>query len=161
MSPPRLCALAKFGTEFLPIALLGDLNGDGFFDVIMADPGVILHSVGVVSVYAGMTAVSHRNRTSFGGWRRYRLWSMSLTSMDNINDLVIGARMDDLFKSDGGSVHSRRGCPLFCGEPHQILSPLVGGDRMGTRVGVCDLTTTPIQIVVAATRTPASRRFDI
>ena len=58
--------------SFYPDCFASDLNGDGFFDVIMVDPkgSNTYAQSGVVRCTQALTAVSRQNPCNFGGWRR-------------------------------------------------------------------------------------------
>ena len=141
--------LTPFGTDEYLSHLLspGDINGDGFPDVIMSDPRAsgAYAQAGVVAIYAGEEGgLNPAPVQVFEGSQREDQFGYHVAvgdwNGDSIQDLAIGARMDDLFRPDGGAVYIHLSQPegLFSSLPYMVLQPLRNGDRMGTRIGSCD-----------------------
>ena len=126
----------------------GDLNGNGFDDVIVASQELNAQhwEGGAVFVYAGGSGgIDPVPVQQFMGTQRDQALGSSVfvhdVDVDGQPDLLIGAARDDFTSTDIGSVRIHRGVAggFFEDEPTWVLHGTNGSDRAGVSVGACDL----------------------
>lgn len=125
----------------------GDLDGDGFDDVIVASPEADYAAVnsGAVYIYRGgpdgvettpaQILAGTNRRDEFG-----RGVALGDFDDDGEIDLAVGVWLNDTAGGDSGSVFIYRGLPggLFEPVPDQTLNGIRGGDQLGWSVAACD-----------------------
>lgn len=129
-----------------PVMPAGDIDGDGFDDVVLGLPEADVEAFngGAVFVYAGgappplgpaRVISSDRRRTELG-----RSLAVQDFDGDGRVDLAVGAPLDDIGAGDNGGVYIYRGVAgrMFAETPSQVLVGPFGGDRYGHSLAACD-----------------------
>lgn len=135
------------GAFFTELIGPGDLDGDGYADVVVGDFDHDVDAIndGAVRVYrGGPDGLDPAPAQVFVGARRTSRLGLGLAvadlDRDGVLDLIAGASEDDTVRSDGGLLYIHRGIDggLFEPEPAAVLQALRNGDRFGRTVAACD-----------------------
>ncbi|HIA02034.1 MAG TPA: hypothetical protein EYN66_09005, partial [Myxococcales bacterium] len=129
------------------ISAPGDLNGDGFEDIVFAnyESDVSGFQSGAVYVYRGtqngivtepVQVISGiKRRDEFG-----RGMATGDVDGDGQVDLIAGARLADMGATDTGAIYIYKGVEngFFSETPMRVLAGIQNSDQMGLAVAVCD-----------------------
>ncbi len=119
-------ANARLGAS---VSSAGDVNGDGFDDVIVSTYGV-----GTVSVYSGMdgSELHQWNGTGSGDWFGISVSGAGDVNADNFDDVIVGA-----WYADPGGISNAGSAFIYSGADGSLLHRLDGVgsyDRIGYSV---------------------------
>ena len=129
------------------IAATGDIDGDGFEDVVLALWEADFAGVdsGAVYIYAGgPDGLEPEPVRIISGQERRDRFGISVQSADfdgdGLVDLAVGAYTADVGANDIGAVYIYGGVAdgFFSQEPVRVLSGRFGGDQFGHSMAACD-----------------------
>lgn len=135
---------ALFANTILPI---GDVNGDGFADLVIANPEAAVEADrgGAVYIYAGNAAGFDRRPAQIIGGRGRsdelgRAVAVADFDGDGQPDLAVGVPRSDVGGGDRGAVEIYQGLAngFFAPQPQVRLGGNFGGDLFGWALSTCD-----------------------
>lgn len=125
------------------VSTAGDINGDGFADVII---GAILNDgpatdAGRAYVFLGGSSMDNLPDLIFNGSASADYFGYSVSGGGDINndgysDVLVGAPFNDASAADAGSVYVYYGGPVLNNTADIILSGFLGNDNFGTSVSI-------------------------
>ena len=142
--------MTPFGDTFGSFVVVnaGDLNADGFDDVLLgsSEADLVAGNGGGVFIYHsdGLGGLQSEPVQSLGGVQRNDEFGRSVVvadiNGDEISDLLIGARLADIGAGDIGAAYIHLGQPdgTFSEAPVKVLTGVRGGDQAGFSVTACD-----------------------
>jgi hypothetical protein len=124
------------------VSSAGDVNGDGYADVIIGawNNDQNANNAGAAYIFFGGSAMDNVWDVAMGGRYADDYFGQSVSSAGDINgdgygDVIIGAPMSDVVSLiDAGNAYIYYGGPDMDNNPDVIISGEEAGDRMGTQV---------------------------
>lgn len=123
------------------VAGAGDVNGDGYADVLVGVPDgdIVAEGAGQAHLYYGGAAMDFIADKTILGENAYDHFGRSVASAGDVNgdgysDVVVGAPMHDGAGDNAGRAYVYWGGPWWTGTPNAVLEPEGAGDFFGQAV---------------------------